>query len=161
MIRMHIAPQLIPQVAYPLIEKGFDIHKNLMPKKGLRRLDRVQVRLGPDRFAIMIRHTELGHWCGYVMIPENTWDSIPPQVMRQIRRACPEKITYVGPANAYVTWCGWTKKSHKLSIPVSIQANEVDHWVGFTTHSEPPIADTDDMYSRLLQFEDFLRGQIG
>lgn len=159
MTHLHIAPHLIPKVQYPVVEKGYDILK-LPGSSGSRRLDRVQIRIAPERFAIMLRHNELGHWCGYVMIQEANWDSLTPKQVQALRAGSPERITFAGPANAYISWCIHTKRTNRLSIPVSIQASQVDFWIGFSSHGEPPIAEARDFYDRLVDFEQYIWGEL-
>lgn len=140
-------------VQYPVIEIETDLA--IRPEghePGI--VDRVQVRFGPDRFAMLIRHTEHHHWCGYTKIDEAEWYRIE----QHARKFVTPKVSFVGYSGKIITWMTRTVRG-RLSIPAQISADnpDGDFWIGFDTARaswfQGDMIGHGDVYNLLLAFD--------
>lgn len=136
-------------------EEGWDIYEHSSVHH--KRLDRVQAVIGEGRYAILVRHYEHGHWCGYVPVLHPV-DFHAKE--RLIRAAIHPRISFVGYGNEWINWCATDSKG-KLTVPIKIVPTADPkgvYWVGFNLYKQE--VDSNVALSLLYSFEQVLNSHL-
>lgn len=136
-------------------EEGWDIYS---PRLVKTQLDRVQVVIGPQRYAVLVRHYTQRHWCGYVPVRHQISFHAKETL---IRAAIKPRISFVGYGNEWISWCATDAKG-KLTVPIRIiDSDNPDkgvYWVGFDLRMAGEEANQSNIaLTYLYAFEESLR----
>lgn len=150
MVDFSLLANIMP-IQYPTLDFGYRQDSELV--------ERVQVKFGDDRFAILVRHPEFDHWCGYVQIDPRVWDHI---VVAQ-RELITPRVSYMGYSGKYIGWMTRTERG-RLTVPTTvapmIDDGNGDFWVGFDTNRtswfQGDMIGYKDVYEVLIGFENFI-----
>lgn len=94
---------------------------------GVKCVDLAHVVIGPERFAMILRHPIGLHFNGYVLVDESKFKLCEDS----LRKIIYPDITYAGPSGKYITWKSRNARGRLNQIS---QITGSDFWVGFDSN---------------------------